>query len=440
MKYQDLQHMSKKVKSKIIPKLRFPEFKGADGWYETQLGQCLKQHPDYGVNAPAVPYSTILPTYLRITDISGEGKFLPDQKMSVDEEKVTDDSYLEEGDIVLARTGASVGKSYKYRIEDGKLVFAGFLIRVKPDEKKLNSELLAQFLNTSQYWRWVDFISTRSGQPGINGNEYSSMPLLLPSTLKEQQKIADCLSFLDEVITAQNQKLETLKFHKKGLMEQLFPAKGETVPKLRFKEFKNSGQWEKKNLGDMTEKVGSGVTPFGGEANYRKSGRPFVRSQNVGWGIFLLGDIAFIDEHTHQSSISTEIEIDDVLLNITGASIGRSAVANVQVQGGNVNQHVCIIRTVKTTLSPFFLNQYLISSYGQEQIDSFQAGGNRQGLNFAQIRSFSISLPPKIEEQQKIADCLSSLDELITGQNQKLETLKTHKIGLMQQLFPKVTD
>jgi type I restriction enzyme S subunit len=189
-------------------------------------------------------------------------------------------------------------------------------------------------------------------------------------------------------------------------------------------------------LGDLVTKVGSGVTPLGGESNYRKIGRPFVRSQNVGWGMFLLDDIVFIDEQTHKNSISTEISSEDVLLNITGASIGRSAVATFQVVGGNVNQHVCIIRTIKNSLSPFFLNQYLISSFGQNQIDSYQAGGNRQGLNFVQIRSFSIPVPPRINEQQKIADCLSSLDELITAQLEKIEALKTHKKGLMQGLFP----
>jgi type I restriction enzyme S subunit len=91
-------------------------------------------------------------------------------------------------------------------------------------------------------------------------------------------------------------------------------------------------------------------------------------------------------------------------------------------------------------LHPFFLNQFLLSQIGQSQIDSFQAGGNRQGLNFAQIRSFSIPLPPNTVEQQKIADCLSSIDELITAQIQKLDTLKAHKKGLMQQLFPSVDE
>ncbi len=211
-----------------VPRLRFPEFRDAGEWEEYTLGQCLVKQPEYGINAPSVPYSENLPTYLRITDISDDGLMRLDQKVSVAKD-VTDENYLEEGDIVLARTGASVGKSYKYRVEDGRLVFAGFLIRVRPDEIKIYSELLFQFLFTERYWRWVDFSSARSGQPGINGKEYASLPLQLPPTIEEQQKISDCLSSLDALIAAHTERLEALKSHKKGLMQQLFP-RPEAIP------------------------------------------------------------------------------------------------------------------------------------------------------------------------------------------------------------------
>jgi type I restriction enzyme S subunit len=219
-------------------------------------------------------------------------------------------------------------------------------------------------------------------------------------------------------------------------MQQLFPRADETQPRLRFPEFQDKGAWVGKELGSKTRKVGSGITPTGGDKTYKKSGRPFVRSQNVGWGVLLLEDIAYIDEQTHSSFSGTEIQVLDVLLNITGASIGRSAIADERIEGGNVNQHVCIIRVKTAELNPFYLNQYLISPGGQKQIDSFQAGGNRQGLNFAQIRSFSIPTPPEVSEQKRIANCLTTLDDLITAQTQELEALKTHKKGLMQQLFP----
>lgn len=205
-----------------FPSLRFPEFKNTGEWVACTLGQCLSRHPEYGINAPAVPYSENLPTYLRITDISDEGQIRNTQRVSV-AKHVTDENYLKEGDIVLARTGASVGKAYKYKGQDGKLVFAGFLIRVRPNEKKLISELLFQFFSTDKYWRWVDFSSARSGQPGINGNEYASLPVQLPPTLNEQQKIADCLSSIDAVLAANSKKLGVLEAHKKGLTQAFFP-------------------------------------------------------------------------------------------------------------------------------------------------------------------------------------------------------------------------
>jgi type I restriction enzyme, S subunit len=216
------------AEGQTLPQLRFPEFQDAGEWVNKPLGDLLLSHPNYGVNAPAVPYSENLPTYMRITDISEEGYYLIDNKVSVDVD-AKDDNSLSEGDVVLARTGASVGKSYKYREDDGELVFAGYLIRIKPDQNKLNSSFLFNFLSTYQYWNWVIIMSVRGGQPGINATEYASLIIPTPPTNKneenlEQQKIADCLSALDELIAAQTQKLETLQIHKKGLMQQLFPS------------------------------------------------------------------------------------------------------------------------------------------------------------------------------------------------------------------------
>lgn len=189
------------------------------------------------------------------------------------------------------------------------------------------------------------------------------------------------------------------------------------VPALRFPEF--TEEWKRCIIGELTTKVGSGVTPRGGEAVYKSEGHPFVRSQNVGLGHLMLDDIAYIDEDTHQRQKNTELQLDDVLLNITGASIGRSALVNQQIVGGNVNQHVCIIRANKK-LIPSFLCNFLLSQYGQKQIESFQAGGNRQGLNFEQIRSIKIGLP-SLEEQKKIADLLLLIEQRITTQSKIIE-------------------
>ena len=200
---------------------------------------------------------------------------------------------------------------------------------------------------------------------------------------------------------------------------------------MRFPEF--TGEWKKSTIGSLSTKVGSGVTPRGGETVYKSEGHSFVRSQNVGWGHLQLDDIAFIDKETHLRQKNTELQLDDVLLNITGASIGRSALVNKQIAGGNVNQHVCIIRT-KDNLVPAFLCNFLLSNHGQKQIDSFQAGGNRQGLNFEQIRSIKITIP-STKEQTKIATLLHLIDERIATQNKIIEDLKKLKSAIIEKTF-----
>ena len=203
------------------------------------------------------------------------------------------------------------------------------------------------------------------------------------------------------------------------------------VPNLRFPEF--TEEWKKTKIGDITSKVGSGVTPKGGSAVYKTSGHLFIRSQNVGNGCFLLDDVAYIDEATHKKQINTELKDGDVLLNITGASIGRTTVVNKNVEGGNVNQHVCIIRLLED-YSPNYICNYLLSYGGQKQIDSFQAGGNREGLNFEQIRSIKFFIP-SFREQSKIASLLSLLEERIATQNKIIEQLQSLIKGIYDKTF-----
>lgn len=422
--------MSNETKNTIVPKLRFSEFKDSGEWKTKKLGQCLLQHPEYGINAAAVPYSNKLPNYLRITDISEDGFYLRNQKVSVEKE-VTEANYLKEGDLVFARTGASVGKSYKYRVEDGDLVFAGFLIRVRPNREILNSDLLFQYLSTEQYWRWVNFTSTRSGQPGINSNEYSSMPILLPPSIEEQKKIADCLSSLDELITSQSQKLQALKTHKKGLMQQLFPAEGEMVPMLRFTEFKHDGEWEEKKIGEFAQ-VTSGGTPDSTNEKYWNGNIPWMNSGelnnkkifSVSNRITLLG---------LEESSTKLIPLQCVLIGLAGQGKTRGTAAINYIQLCT-NQSIAAIHPNKNAFISEFLYHKLDSMYDQLRALSTGEGG-RGGLNLQIIKSIEVRLP-SLKEQQKIADCLSSLDEQISAQTEKIEALKTHKKGLMQALFP----
>ena len=192
--------------------------------------------------------------------------------------------------------------------------------------------------------------------------------------------------------------------------------------------------WEVNELDELTDKIGSGITPKGGSTVYKESGRPFVRSQNIGWGELKLTDIAFIEDAVHATFPNTEIKLDDVFLNISGASIGRSSYANEKLVGGNVNQHVCIIRTMPEKLDHVFLSSYLLSSFGQKQIDSFQSGGNREGLNIGQIRSFKIPTPP-LPEQKAIARVLSDMDALIGSLEQKIAKKRLVRAGVMQELL-----
>ena len=192
--------------------------------------------------------------------------------------------------------------------------------------------------------------------------------------------------------------------------------------------------WDYSRLENLTTHVGSGITPTGGERVYVMEGRPFLRSQNVGWGVLDLDDLAFITVETHASFVASEIKEGDVLLNITGASIGRSAVADTTVSRGNVNQHVCEIRPDPKQLDSKFLNSYLLSAAGQRQIDSFQAGGNRQGLNYNQIRSFLVPRPP-LSEQCAIAEALSDVDGLLGALEALIAKKRAIKQATVQRLL-----
>ena len=192
--------------------------------------------------------------------------------------------------------------------------------------------------------------------------------------------------------------------------------------------------WDNEKIENSTTKVGSGITPTGGMKIYQNEGRPFVRSQNVGWGNLNLDDIVYISDKIHNAFNSTELKTNDILLNISGASIGRCSVANQSLIGGNVNQHVCIIRTVKDKLNPNFLKYIILSPIGQKQIDRFQAGGNREGLNFRHVRSILFPLP-KRAEQETIVEALSDVDSLITSLDKLIIKKQNIKKGTMQFLL-----
>ncbi|WP_373485063.1 restriction endonuclease subunit S [Acetobacterium malicum] len=191
--------------------------------------------------------------------------------------------------------------------------------------------------------------------------------------------------------------------------------------------------WEVVKINDIANYVGSGTTPRGGADVYKTEGITFIRSQNVYPNKLVLDDVVYIDEATNEKMKRTILQDNDVLLNITGASIGRTAVLPSGFGRSNVNQHVCIIR-LKEFFLPIYLSQFINSSFGRKQIDSYNGGSSREGLNFKQVRDILVTAPP-LPEQRRIAEILSATDAHL----EKLETIivdiQLLKKGMMQSLF-----
>lgn len=264
----------------------------------------------------------------------------------------------------------------------------------------------------------------------IQTETFLSFSILLPEPV-EQQKIADCLSSIDELIAAQAQKLDTLKLHKKGLMQQLFPAEGETAPKLRFPGFRDAGDWDESKLGDLA-RFASGGTPSKEVPEY--------------WG----GKIPWIS-----ASSMYDVNIDRSDLNITelavkaGARIAKKGTMLILVRGSILhsripmgiavadvafNQDVKALVLSKKLVGRFLLYQ-LLASENKILSTVGETGIGAGKIDTNDLKEFLVRLP-SLREQQIIVDCLSSLDELIIAQARKLGALKAHKKGLMQQLFP----
>jgi len=204
------------------------------------------------------------------------------------------------------------------------------------------------------------------------------------------------------------------------------------VPELRFKGF--TDEWEERKLGEVTEKIGSGKTPKGGNSIYQNHGIALIRSQNIFNDRVNNNDIAYISAEVDTDMKNSRVFKNDVLLNITGASIGRSAVYQSS-DTANVNQHVCIIRP-KDNISSNFIQLNISSSNGQKEIELNQAGGGREGLNFQQIARMNFSYP-SYDEQKLIGLFFKKINDTIALHQRKLDLLKEQKKGYLQKLFPK---
>ncbi|EQB2596512.1 restriction endonuclease subunit S [Aeromonas salmonicida] len=346
-----------------------------------------------------------------------------------------------EHDIMIGRYGPPIfqilrGISGTYNVA---------LIKTEP-KRLIDREYLFYILKTNRLFLLMDMLSQRSsGQTGIELPALKAYPIPLPSK-QEQIAISNVLSDID-ALTAGLERLITKKQSvKTATMQQLLTGRTR-LPQFALrpdgtpKGYKSSelGQipedWEVLAIDDCATKVGSGKTPNGGASVYIDAGRPFVRSQNIGWGRLILDDVAYISDDIHNTFSGSEIKEDDVLLNITGASIGRCAITEEYIVGGNVNQHVCIIRLNSVLLNARLLVELINSRNGQKQIDSYQAGGNREGLNFQQVRQLKFAVSNSSVEQTAIATILSDMDNELTALEQKLAKARDLKQGMMQQLL-----
>ncbi|MCR8919301.1 restriction endonuclease subunit S [Bacteroides sp. ET225] len=385
-------------------------------WKVKRLEFLCSNKGDYGINAPAVTYSKDLPTYLRITDIDDDGRFITVNKTSVNSSN-SENFHLQEGDIVFARTGATVGKTYLYNPNDGDLVFAGFLIRFSPDIQKIIPSFLRAYTNTSIYWNWVKIISQRSGQPGINAAEYCSLQIPVPP-LKEQQKIVKILSVWDKAIEKQTQLIEKLELRKKGLIQQLLTGK-KRLPG-------GSGEWKKiaikdfaidislKNTHNENWEVLSCTKYDGLVPSLQYFGRQVFSKDITQYKIVPQYCFAYATNHIEEGSIGYQSTYRNALI---------SPMYTVFKTDSNVIDDIFLYKLLKSHRAIYLYNVMMEGSIDRR-------GGLRWD-NFSTIKF----LLPDIKEQSAIADILVSCDNEILLAKQKLNKFRQQKKGLMQVLL-----
>lgn len=276
---------------------------------------------------------------------------------------------------------------------------------------------------------WGNFV-TEGGDGGVRVRIYykdiARLQLALPS-LPEQKKVAACLRSVDELISAQARKVDALKTHKKGLMQQLFPREGETQPRLRFPEFRSAGAWEEKALTEIVQVASGQVDPT--QPPY--SGLPQIGSENIESNT---GKLVNVKSAGEKGVISGNYLFDenDVLYSKIRPALNKAAAPDFT---GICSADIYPIRPANDDLLRSYLLYLLLSDGFLEHAIRSSDRGKIPKINRDDLLGYVAAIP-KPPEQQRISECLSSLDNLITAETQKLETVKTHKQGLMQQLFP----
>ena len=392
--------------SRLVPKLRFKEFSGE--WEEKPILDIASMKARIGWQNLRQDEHLATGEYYLITGTDfNDGRIDWQNAKYVEYERYIQDKYiiLEEGDILITKDG-SIGKlGYVKNIGTKKATLNNgiFRIRIKDENNKF---IYYTFLSI-QFRKFLQRLSAGSSINHLYQKDFVTYEVIIPKNPKEQERIANCLSSLDSLIEAQNKKVEALKKHKKGLMQQLFPSEGETVPKLRFEGF--SGEWEEKRLGDCLDYLQPTKYLVDSTAYDDKYTTPVLTAGKT----FILG---YTDEtHGIFSDNLPVIIFDDFTTATKFVDFPFKAKSSAMK-----------ILLAKEENDIKFM-------YEAMQMIKYQVGNHeRHWISKFAILNIAI---PKPKEQQKIASCLSSLDSLIEAQNKKVEALKNHKKGLMQQLF-----
>lgn len=419
--------MSNKNKG-LVPRLRFPEFSEYKQWEDKTLGD-LASVVRGGSPRPIESFLTNEANglnWLKIGDVDKEAKYVTKTQDKVLPEALNSSREVVPGDLILSNS-MSFGRPYIMQIKS--CIRDGWIAITRPSEL-VSREYLYYFIFSPNSQVYFLNNAAGSGVLNLNAEIIKALPVAFPSS-KEQLKISDCLSSLDVLISAQADKLEALKTHKKGLMQQLFPQDGEAIPRLRFAEFRDSEEWVREELCHCLDKV----IDYRGKAPPKaESGVPLITAKNVRFGWLDMSCDEYVDTDAYANWMSKGIPKAGDILFTTEAPLGNVAKFPISGQFA-LGQRIITLRAKTKKCLPEFLFHSLLSYQIQKEIELKSTGSTAKGIKSSVFVKIEFCYP-KIPEQQKIADCLSSLDELIAAEAEKLEALKTHKKGLMQQLFP----
>ena len=410
-------------KNKFEFKLRFPEFKGKETWADRKLSEVLFERKEKSTGKEEV-FSVSVHKGV-IDQIEHLGR-------SFAASNTENYKRVLPGDIIYTKspTGDFPFGIIKQSKVSKPVIVSPLYGVFRPETIDLGVILDAYFEYPERTINYLSSIVQKGAKNTININNetFLSKSLVLPTDKFEQQKIASCLSSLDEVITGEQQKLELLKQHKKGLLQNLFPQEGETVPKLRFKEFENSGEWEVKKLGEVLEKN-----------KEKNKDRKYTLVQSVSNKFGFINQDEYFENRIVASKDTSNyyvIRKGCFAYNPSRIDVGSLAYKNDENISIISPLYVSFKAKNDKVLDLYLLNWFRSNGFIEQMI--FE-GGVRNTLNFDNLIEISIPLP-SLPEQEKIAACLSSLDEIITAQTQKIEQLQRHKKGLLQGLFPNMNE